>query len=271
MKKIYNILLLAGFGLLSLSSCQQAGGNSTGSEYMPDMAHSIAYEANYYAYYSYHAWDGEDSYYQYAKPRVPVAGTVARGYGGDMSHNDGSASLMGISLPLNGHMAYHYENTEEGRTKAMTELTENPFPITESGLNEGKELYTIYCGSCHGDKADGNGYLVRDDGGKYPVQPANLVSDEFANATNGRYYHAIVYGRNLMGSHADKLSYKERWEVIHYLRSLQAKIAKKEYSAEVNTYNSDATEKSISAVNHGEEEKSNHSETHQNHETKVAH
>jgi hypothetical protein len=26
-----------------MQSCQQAGGDTTGSEYMPDMAHSIAY------------------------------------------------------------------------------------------------------------------------------------------------------------------------------------------------------------------------------------
>ena len=32
------------------TACQQPGVNSTGSEYMPDMAHSVAYEANYYAY-----------------------------------------------------------------------------------------------------------------------------------------------------------------------------------------------------------------------------
>jgi len=32
-------------------ACQQPGVNSTGSEYMPDMGHSIAYEANHYNYY----------------------------------------------------------------------------------------------------------------------------------------------------------------------------------------------------------------------------
>jgi hypothetical protein len=34
-------------------------------------------------------------------------------------------------------------------------------------------------------KADGGGYLVRDNGGKYPAQPANLVDSQFVFSTNG--------------------------------------------------------------------------------------
>ncbi len=248
MKRIFNLLILSSFVLLAMSSCQQAGGDSTGSEYMPDMVHSIAYEANYYAYYSHHAWDGKDSYYKYAKPRVPVNGTIPRGFSGDRSHNDGTSSSVGIKLPLNGAEPFYYANTEEGRADAIENLTENPYPITEKGLEEGKELYNIYCAICHGVKADGDGYLVRDDGGKYPVQPANLIDGAVANSSDGRFYHTIVYGRNLMGSHADKLSYKERWEVIHYIRSLQAKKENKVYSEVENTFNHD---KIPSQVQHG--------------------
>ena len=65
-------------------------------------------------------------------------------------------------------------------------------------------MYDIYCGICHGEKADGNGYLVRDDG-KYPAQPAILVSDEFIAASNGRFYHAIMHGKNVMGAYSEKL------------------------------------------------------------------
>jgi hypothetical protein len=43
-----------------------------------------------------------------------------------------------------------------------------------------------------------------------------------------------------MGSYKDKLSYKERWEVIHYIRSLQAQAKKAEYSPTGNTLNNEA-------------------------------
>ncbi len=40
-----------------------------------------------------------------------------------------------------------------------------------------------------------------------------------------------------MGSYKDKLSYEERWQVIHYIRGLQATEKGLEYGPEVNTFN----------------------------------
>lgn len=228
--RVYRLSILMVLGVLALQSCQQPGGNNPGSEYMPDMVHSTAFEANLYDYYYYNTWGSEDDYYKYAQPRLPVEGTVSRT----------SSSTFHLPSAVNS-VSYAYGNTEEERARAAQEVLDNPFPITEKGLAKGKELYNIYCGICHGEKADGAGYLVRDDGGKYPAQPANLLLETNASLSNGQYYHAIMYGKNLMGSYADKLNYEERWEVIHYIRTLQAKEFKKEYSAQKNTYDTHAT------------------------------
>ena len=216
--------------LIIVASCSPADGNKTGHEFMPDMVHSTAYEANYSNYYYYNTWGTEEDYASIVQPRKPVQGTIARGEAMPDVDN-------GIRIPANGRVPYYYDDTEEERTRAMEEIIDNPFPITKAGLDEGEELYTIYCAICHGDKGDGAGYIVRDDGGVYPNQPAILTSDEFIQASNGRFYHAIVYGKNVMGAHADKLSYEERWQVIHYIRSLQAQKIKAEYSEEANTLN----------------------------------
>lgn len=233
---------------LLVSSCQQPGGNTTGSEFMPDMAHSIAYEANHYTYYYNNTWGSEDDYYKYAKPRESVEGTVARGAAGmATSHSDLEKSLMGeltnssIKVPFNGSVPYNYSDTEEDRTRAAQEMVNNPFPISDAELAKSKELYNTFCGICHGEKGDGLGYLVREDGGKYPAQPANLLLEQYYTMTNGQYYHAIMYGKNLMGGYADKLSYEERWNVIHYIRSLQAKELKLKYNETENTLNDWAT------------------------------
>lgn len=220
---IFLVLIVAVFGL---QSCQQAGVNNTGSEYMPDMGHSVAYEANYYNYYYYNTWGTEDEYYKFAQPKLPVDGTVPR------RSNAGS-----FTIPTQGSVPYYYADSDAERERAIVEIVDNPLPITEAGLAEGKELYEVFCATCHGDKADGNGYLVRDDGGVYPVQPANFLLDEHVIASNGRYYHAIMHGKNLMGSYSDKISYDERWNVIHYIRSLQAKELKLAYNQEENTLN----------------------------------
>ncbi len=153
-----------------------------------------------------------------------------------------------IAIPPNGSVPYYYGDTEAERARAIKEITTNPFPITTASLVHGKELFIIYCGICHGAKADGRGYLVRDEdpvkgipAGVYPAAPANFMLDTFINSSPGRFYHAIMHGKNMMGSYADKLSYKERWEVIHYIRSLEAASKKLEYSPALNTLNHEAT------------------------------
>ncbi|MBK9254510.1 MAG: c-type cytochrome [Saprospiraceae bacterium] len=217
-------------------SCQQPGKNQTGSEYFPDMAHSIAYEANTYTYYYHNTWGTEEEYHSMAQPRKPVMGTIARGAAGTVNtSNNGENSHIGISIPSNGSVPYYYADTEEDRLRAIAEIIKNPYPISMAGLEKGKNLYIVFCATCHGDKGDGAGYLVRDDGGKYPVQPANFLLDEFVTASNGRYYHSIIHGRNLMGAYSDKLSFEERWQVIHYIRSLQAADKKLDYNENSNT------------------------------------
>ena len=73
----------------------------------------------------------------------------------------------------------------------------------------------------------------------YPAQPADFLNGEFPTASNGRYYHAIVYGKNVMGGYTDKLSYEERWQVIHWIRALQAKAGGGTYSEDESTLNPD--------------------------------
>jgi mono/diheme cytochrome c family protein len=255
--RIFNAVVLAAV-VLSTQGCSSAGGEDRGHEFMPDMAHSTAYEANLYDYYFYNTWGTEEEYKKFVMPREPVNGTIPRGYTGAYYTEDmadrvktkenfaGVNSPTGIAYTANGHVPYYYEDTEEERTRAMAEIIDNPYPITENGLAHGKELYTVYCGICHGDKADGLGFLVREanpgkgvTAGVYPAAPANFQQKEFYEASNGRYYHAIMYGKNVMGSHADKLSYEERWQVIHYIRSLQAKEQGLVYSEEENTFTND--------------------------------
>lgn len=232
------IMIIGVCVMMTLNSCSRAGGNNPGTEYMPDMGHSIAYEANVSDYYYYNTWGSEENYEKLAQPRQPVKGTVPRGYAGIGVGDDVRAESM-IGYSMSGHVPYHYGDTEEERTRASQEILHNPFPISEDGLARGKALYTIQCAICHGDKADGDGYLVSESNPKavYPAQPAILTSEDFVKASAGQLYHAIMYGKNVMGSYADKLSYEERWQVIHYVRSLQAKAAGLEYSASANTFN----------------------------------
>ena len=200
-KNLFFIFLLA--VIIGFSACQQPGVNNPGSEYMPGMYHSIAYEANYESYYPRNQWVDEKTYMHYAQPRNPVKGTISRDNG------------VSDSRP------FYYGDTEDERQRAFKEITKAPFEATEEHITHGKQLYNIYCAICHGEKGNGDGYLVREDGGKFPAMPANFLSDDLKNSSDGRYYYTIMKGRNMMEPFNDKLDYEERWEVIQYIRSLQ--------------------------------------------------
>jgi len=245
--------------LVIFTACSPAKDNRRGHEFMPDMVHTTGYEANLYDYYYYNRWGSEEEYKAFAMPRKSVPGTVARGEISLANAADASSRMAAMNnfeglsegsmaFAPNGSVPYYYRDTEDERLRATKEILQNPFPITEKGLAHGKQLFEIYCGICHGEKADGRGYLVREEdpakgivAGIYPAAPANFLLDTFVNSSPGRFYHAIMRGKNVMDSYADKLSYRERWEVIHYIRSLQAKSKNHEYSPALNTFNKEAT------------------------------
>jgi mono/diheme cytochrome c family protein len=92
--------------------------------------------------------------------------------------------------------------------------------VNDENLAKGKAMFDIYCIECHGAKGDGQGVLVQR--GKFLGVP-NYKDREI---TEGSIYHVIMYGRNLMGSHASQLTYKERWEIVQYVQKLRADLLK---------------------------------------------
>lgn len=242
----YAIGAIIGIALFAwlFSLCSPAGANKTGHEYMPDMYHPVSYEANTLNNYHWNHWDDESTFpkAQLSQPRAKVAGTVPRGYtavyyngSGEMDNLRGKNAPNAIAVPINGEAPFYYTDSEEERLRCEKEMVQNPFPITKEGLDKAKPLYDIYCGICHGEKGDGQGWLVAMPDSKYPAQPKNLISDEMISAGNGRYYFAMVYGKNVMGGYTDKLSFEERWQVLHYIRSLQAKSKNLLYNEKANT------------------------------------
>lgn len=246
MKLQYLIGAVVGIAIFAwlFSLCSPAGKNKTGHEYMPDMYHPITYEANNYSAYYWNHWEksNERTKAQLSQPHTAVEGTIPRGYTGvyyaGVSELDivrGKNADNAIAAPVNGKAPFYYPNTEADRVQCEKDLVNNPFPISKAGLAMAKPLYNTYCGICHGEKGDGQGYLYAKPDAKYPNAPKNFLSDEMISAGNGRYYFAIMHGKNVMGHYDDKLSFEERWQVIHYIRSLQAKSKGLEYDEKGNT------------------------------------
>jgi mono/diheme cytochrome c family protein len=127
--------------------------------------------------------------------QLPVEGTVPRGY-----------------------TVYEYPNTNEGYEAARTGLTMPAEFLDSASLEKGKALYGIFCVQCHGEKGDGNGWLVQQE--KILGVPS-YDKTRLPDITAGSMYHVIVHGKNVMGSHASQLNYDERWQIVRYVQQLR--------------------------------------------------
>lgn len=127
---------------------------------------------------------------------TPVKGTVARGF-----------------------IPYAFKGKPEDAGKYLV----NPLVPSEENIQLGKTKFNIYCSPCHGYLAEGDSRLK----GSFP-NPPSLHSAKVRNWSDGRIYHVIVEGQNVMPSYSYQLSREERWAVINYVRVLQRSLNAKE-------------------------------------------
>lgn len=95
---------------------------------------------------------------------------------------------------------------------------ENPVALTDEALAAGEESYGARCASCHGDTGKGDGRATR----FIKPAPADFSTVEARDRmTDGEIFYKITEGKKPMPGMARTLSDEERWQVVHYLRTLQ--------------------------------------------------
>tara|TARA_B100001059_G_C17826535_1_gene581743 strand:+ start:1467 stop:1919 length:453 start_codon:yes stop_codon:yes gene_type:complete len=144
----------------------------------------------------YGTYDESEAFNNGVEAQLPVEGTISRGW-----------------------IPYEFEDTNEGYDLAKLNLL-SPIKNNNENLAKGKELYSVYCAVCHGAKGDGQGILMKRE--KFLGIPSYADRD----ITEGSIYHVLMYGKNLMGSHASQVDAKERWQISAYAMSLREKLIK---------------------------------------------
>jgi mono/diheme cytochrome c family protein len=120
-------------------------------------------------------------------------------------------------MPVKGTVArdsesYPYLDNPEAAGREL----KNPLKPTAAILKRGQHIFDTYCMTCHGPKGGGDGSVVP----KFP-RPPSLQSDKVRGWPDGRIYHVITAGQNLMPSYASQISPGDRWAAIHYVRAIQ--------------------------------------------------
>ncbi|MFT6735434.1 MAG: hypothetical protein ACJAS9_003642, partial [Polaribacter sp.] len=153
-------------------------------QYFPNMYQSIGYET----------YSESNAFKNGKEGQLPASGTISRGF-----------------------EVYEYENTTEGYDLAKANL-KSPLDSLDRNSGEGKELYEIYCISCHGAAGNGKGVLVERE--KFLGVP----SYKDREITEGNVFHVVTYGLNSMGSHANQIDAHERWLVADYVLKLKSQL-----------------------------------------------
>jgi cytochrome c553 len=97
----------------------------------------------------------------------------------------------------------------------------NPIARTDAAaLARGQELYQRFCIVCHGpDGVGANANIAQ----LHPVLPAYNLSGPIVAAYSDAYLYAMIrVGRGLMPEYGSRISHFDRWNVVNYVRQLQA-------------------------------------------------
>ncbi len=185
MKHIFYIVTISLIGV-SLVSCSNGIMRKPNVRYMAatDMYTSVGYET----------YAANPIFKNGLEAQLPVTGTIFR-----------------------GEIPYEIPDSNEGYLLAK-ETLKSPLETNDVNLAKGKALFTINCAICHGDKGDGQGVLVQRD------KILGIPNYKDREITEGSIYHVIMYGRNMMGSHASQLKDNERWEIVQYVQKLRTDL-----------------------------------------------
>src|SRR5947209_3464617 len=92
---------------------------------------------------------------------------------------------------------------------------QNPTPISDASLANGRKYFQINCAVCHGPAAQGNGPATQ-----FGMPGINLTMDVTKARTDGYIYGMIRNGRGLMPPY-NRVEEMDRWDVVNYVRALQ--------------------------------------------------
>jgi mono/diheme cytochrome c family protein len=132
---------------------------------------------------------------------------------------------------------------QEEKPGAPVEIPPEP-PDTPESIQRGAELFqSMNCWSCHGKDGRGHGPSAAQltDSKGYPITPFDFTSGTRfkCGSTNRDMFRDLVTGLDgtPMPSFVDAMNADQRWDVVHYIRTLNASKKQTKLKAEVKRPN----------------------------------
>lgn len=115
------------------------------------------------------------------------------------------------------------QNTGENKVKSEASwlvpdtvaLVQQP-EVNKNSIEKGKNLFQIYCATCHGAGGRGDGAA----GQAMGAQPADLTSKIVQAQSGGEIFYKIAEGKGVMPSFRDLLTKEQRWALVSFIQQL---------------------------------------------------
>jgi mono/diheme cytochrome c family protein len=92
---------------------------------------------------------------------------------------------------------------------------DNPVEPDQSSINTGKQLYMKHCASCHGRTGKGDGPKAR----RLETFSGDFTKEAYQKQSDGEMFYKTKFGRDEMPGYEDKLSDKDIWHMVNYMRT----------------------------------------------------
>jgi copper transport protein len=128
------------------------------------------------------------------------------------------AALVGAGVVVLACGGYVYVGEQRNGVPLDVANIRDPVPPDERSLAIGRDVYTMYCETCHGETGRGDGPT----GLRLVPRPADLrIHTAPGVHTDGELYYWISYGfpNSAMPAWKDVLTEEQRWSVINYARA----------------------------------------------------
>ena len=129
--------------------------------------------------------------------------------------------IVVTSAMFNGTVVFGAVVVQDGwDVPEEAKAVENPVPADDKIIAEGETLYQRNCRMCHGEAGKGDGPATAR---IKPAPPDITTAEAQDRMTDGELFYKITVGKRPMREFESKLSEEERWNVVHFLRTLRAR------------------------------------------------
>lgn len=198
--------------LAGLASCTGADGDYPGTEFSPQMYHSVAYEPL--------SQITDETQGQWLSTKADNRGEF-------FNTNPYNPHNMNMRHPAentvkrtsSNTLPYRYPKDTAGSTYYLdlaSQNLKNPLPETEEILAQGRVMYDNFCSPCHGGAGKGDGPV-----GEVYLGIPDYSQGRYKEMTEGHIFHVITHGQGRMWPHGSQVAPEDRWKIVRYVQTLQ--------------------------------------------------